>query len=63
MHLILFEHCRPNTVELDKSILGGISFTTTVHFRFQCEKLKRFGSIIFFFFNFQIRTVTSGDNK
>ena len=22
MHLILFEHCRPNTVEFDKSIFG-----------------------------------------
>ena len=36
----LFEHCRPNTVELDKSIFGDYCFTTTVHFRFQCESLK-----------------------
>ena len=38
---------------------------TTVHFRFQCEKLKidLVAYYFCFFFNFQLRTVTSGDNK
>ena len=40
MHLILFEHCRLNTVELDLFIFGDYCFTTTVHLRFQCESLK-----------------------
>ena len=64
MHLILFEHCRPNTVELDKSIFGDYCFTTTVHFRFQCESLKiDLVALYIFFFNFQRRTVMSGNNK
>ena len=44
----------PNTVELDSSIFGDLNFTTTVHFRFQCESLKnRLGFFFFFFFFFQ----------
>ena len=34
MHLILFEHCRPSTLEIDKSIFGDYCFTTTEHLRF-----------------------------
>ena len=65
MHLILFEHCMPNTVELDQSIFGDYCFTTTIHFRFQCESLKidLVAFFFFFFFNSQKRAVTSGDKK
>ena len=53
-----------NTAELDKSIFGDESFTTTVHFRFQCESLKiDFVAICFCFFQFSERRVTSGNNK
>ena len=62
MHLILFEHCSPNTVEIDKSIFGDKSFTTTVNFQFQSESLKNdLVALCFYFFNFPRRTVTSGD--
>ena len=37
MHFILSEHCRPNAIELDKSIFDNKSFTTAEHFRFQYE--------------------------
>ena len=61
--LDLFEHCRPNTVELDKSIFGYLSFTTTVRFRFQCESLKIDSvALCFCFINSQRRMVTSDDN-
>ena len=52
MHLILFEHCGPNTVELDYSAFDYLSFTTTVHFRFQCESLKI--DLVAFYFCFSI---------
>ena len=32
MHLILLEHCRPNTVELDKSIFGY--YCSVIHLQF-----------------------------
>ena len=55
----------PNRVKLDSSIFGDYRFTTTVHFRFQCESLKIDLVAIYFsfFFNFQRRTVASGDNE
>ena len=52
MHLILFEHCRPNTVKLDLSIFGDYCLTTTVHFRFQCKSLKIDLVALYFFFQF-----------
>ena len=64
MHLIPFEHCRSNTVELDQAIFGDYFSTTTVHFRIQSESSKiDLVALHIFFFNFQRWTVTSVDNK
>ena len=63
MHYILSEHCLPNTVEHDKSILGNYNFTTTAHFLFQCESIQFNLMALWFFFNSQKRTVTSDDNE
>ena len=53
MHLVLFESCMPNTVELDKCSFDDLSFTTAVYFRFQCECLKiDLVALCFCFFNF-----------
>ena len=38
--LYLSEHCRPNVIEIDKSIFDDKSFTTVEHFWFQCVSLK-----------------------
>ena len=62
MHLILFEHCRPNTVELISPFLAIKVLRLLYTSGFNVIK-NRIGSIIFFFFNFQRRMVTSGDDK
>ena len=68
MHLILVEHCRPNTVELDKSIFGDYCFSPKMDYKCtlsvsMSEFKNRFSSIIYRFFNSQRRTVKSCDNE
>ena len=63
MHLFLFEHCRPNTVELDKSILVIIVLRLLYTSGFNVSLKIDLVAEYFCFFNFQRRTVTSGDNE
>ena len=57
------EYCRPNAIELDKSIFDDESSTTAEHFRFQCESLKLNLMALCFVFNLKKKNVTSIANE